>query len=256
MFMVKWFTKSWRKVRNIHMKQICIFIFGLLCLHPTTKGDEDWRLLFNGENLDGWEVHSGSAKFEVSDGAIVGTTVPMSPNTFLCTTHLFSDFELVLEVKCDLGLNSGIQIRSQITRGETKVIALNGRNGPREITLPDDRVHGYQVEVASAESGRSGGLYDEARRFIFLDEPGDKPGERSVFKDDQWNHFRIRCQGDRIQTWVNGVACADVKDSMDDSGIIGSQVHGNISVSGRVSKKPYVKHQVRFRNIRIRLLNP
>ncbi|MGE0376204.1 MAG: family 16 glycoside hydrolase, partial [Planctomycetaceae bacterium] len=36
----------------------------------------EWTSLFNGESLEGWERHSGEAKYTVEDGAIVGTSVP------------------------------------------------------------------------------------------------------------------------------------------------------------------------------------
>jgi hypothetical protein len=49
-----------------------------------------------------------------------------------------------------------------------------------------------------------------------------------------------------MKTWVNGVPCANLKDSLDAKGIIGLQVHGLGS-----DFKPY---QVRWRNIRIKCL--
>ena len=51
----------------------------------------------NGKDLEGWEQINGSAKYEVKDGAIVGTSVPNSPNSFLCTKKRYSDFELEFE---------------------------------------------------------------------------------------------------------------------------------------------------------------
>ncbi|MEM9480708.1 MAG: family 16 glycoside hydrolase [Verrucomicrobiota bacterium] len=230
-------------------------LLSILFLGIATASAGDWKPLFNGDDLDGWTVRSGKATFEVIDGVIVGTTAPMTPNTFLCTDREYGDFELELEVKCDLGLNSGIQIRSLIAEEGTEVTNTKNPGKPRTITLPADRVYGYQVEIASAESGRSGGIYDEARRFIFLDELTDKPEAQRAFKDNEWNHFRIRCHGDHLQTWVNGVPCADVRDAMTASGVIGLQVHGNIAVNGRVIREEYEKHQVRFRNIRLRELD-
>ncbi len=44
-----------------------------------------WEELFNGKNLDGWEVKNGQQKFEAKDGVIVGTSVVGEPNGFLCT---------------------------------------------------------------------------------------------------------------------------------------------------------------------------
>ena len=39
------------------------------------RAADGWVNLFNGQNLDGWEQHSGVAKYRVEDGAIVGQTV-------------------------------------------------------------------------------------------------------------------------------------------------------------------------------------
>lgn len=247
-------------MRNYGIGGLLVSLAMLLAIPVNTFADESagqtdrWKKLSNGKDLIGWTVRSGTAKFEVVDGIIVGTTVPMSPNSFLCTDREFSDFELELEVLCDPELNSGIQVRSQIAEEGKQVTSTKYPKKPKTITLPKDRVYGYQVEIAKAESGRSGGVYDEARRFVFLDDLKEKPKAQLAFKNDQWNRIRIRCEGDRIQTWVNDVPCADVRDEMDSNGIIGLQVHGNIAVTGRVSNKEYHKHQVRFRNIRIREL--
>lgn len=88
---------------------------------------------------------NGTAKYEVKDGTILGTTVAGSPNSFLCTRKHYSDFDLEFEVKVDSRLNSGVQIRSNSFP--------QYRNG---------RVHGYQVEIST--NGNAGFIYDEARR--------------------------------------------------------------------------------------------
>lgn len=187
-----------------------------------------WIDLFNGKDLEGWQQINGLAKYEVQDNAIVGTTAPNSPNSFLCTKNDFSDFELEFEVMVHPELNSGVQIRS--------------------LSKPDyqnNRVHGYQVEIAVG--GFSGGIYDEARRGKFLNTNG-KPTEevRKLLKKDEWNKFRILCQGDHIQTWVNGTQVTDLRDDQTRSGFIGLQVHG---VGKRTDPL-----QVRWRNIRLREL--
>jgi hypothetical protein len=188
-----------------------------------------WTRLFNGKNLDGWQQRNGLAKYEAKDGCIVGTSVPNSPNSFLCTKKDYGDFELEFEVKVDAELNSGVQIRSHSL--------TNYQNG---------RVHGYQVEIAVG--GFSGGIYDESRRNKFLN--ADQPTEvvRALLKKDAWNRYRVVCQGDRIQTWVNGVPVTDLKDDMTGSGFIGLQVHG---VGDRIDPL-----QVRWRNLRLRELKP
>lgn len=210
--------------------------WGAMLLFLSGVEGSEWVSLFDGKTLTGWSVHSGTATYTIEDGAIVGTAVLGSPNTFLCTDKKYADFELELDVKADPELNSGIQIRSQIAREPMTW-------GERKI--PADRVFGYQVEIARASSGQAGNIYDEARRGKFLDDFSAKPEARAAFKDGEWNRYRIVAKGDSIRTWINGVACADIKDSMTARGIIGLQVHS-------VRKENFQPYQVRWRNIRIR----
>jgi type 1 glutamine amidotransferase len=144
-------------------------------------------------------------------------------------------------------LNSGVQIRSRIA-AEEKFFVFTGRDGkPRTGKVPPDRVYGYQVEIASAERGSSGGIYDEARRGFFLADVRDDPAASKALKNNQWNRYRIECNGSSIKTSVNGIPCADLRDSMDAKGTIGLQVHG--------IGKNFQPYQVRWRNIRIKELN-
>ena len=70
-----------------------------------------WVDLFDGKTLAGWTQKNGTARYEVADGTILGTTVKRSPNSFLCTEKLYGDFALDSEVWVDTRLNSGVQIR-------------------------------------------------------------------------------------------------------------------------------------------------
>ena len=55
--------------------------------------DNDFVALFNGKDLSEWEVKNGTAPFTVENGEIVGTNVPETPNTFLCTKEKFRSCE-------------------------------------------------------------------------------------------------------------------------------------------------------------------
>ncbi|OHB67389.1 MAG: hypothetical protein A2Y77_06140 [Planctomycetes bacterium RBG_13_62_9] len=210
------------------------------------QGDAGWVSLFDGKTLNGWSVHSGFAKYTVEDGMVVGAAVRGSPNSFLCTDKEFGNFVLEFEVKCDPNLNSGVQFRSHIATEEMAFVFQNAKGEPRTLTIPADRVYGPQVEIATARSRSCGGVYDEARRGFFIGEVRDKEVGGAAFKDNEWNKYRIECQGSSVKTWVNGVACADFKDSMDPKGIIGLQVHG--------LGKDFKPYQVRWRNIRLKAL--
>src|SRR4051794_12262532 len=186
----------------------------LSCHGPPSLADEGWTPLFDGKTLDGWKVHGGKAEYKVVDGAIVGTTVEGSPNTFLCKGD-YKDFVLELEVKCDPRLNSGVQVRSHVY-GQDDPDPKNARRA--------GVVYGPQCEIARKETGTAGRFYDEGRRGKWLDEI--TPEAQGAFKDDGWNRYKIVVQGDRYRSWLNGVAASDFTDSLDQKGLIGLQVHG------------------------------
>ena len=205
-----------------------------------------WVNLLDGKTLEGWTVQSGFAKYEVEDGAIVGTAVKGSPNTFLCTNKEYGDFILEFEVKVDPKLNSGVQIRSQVAEKEMVFLFRGPKDKPRKRVVPPQRVYGYQVEISNEAAASSGGIYDEARRGFFLADISSDPAATKAFKDNQWNKYRVECKGDSIKTWVNDVPCADLRDSMTARGVIGLQVHG--------VGKDFHPYEVRWRNIRIQEL--
>lgn len=186
-----------------------------------------WQSLFNGKDLAGWKQLGGTAPFAVVDGAIVGTTVPDTPNSFLATGQAYGDFILEFELKQDGGpTNSGVQIRSLSTP-----------------EFRDGRVHGLQCEVDPSPRGWTGGLYEEAQRGWLY--PGTlNPGARTAYQYERWNHFRIEAIGPSIRTWVNGIAVAHLVDERTASGFIALQVHsvGHADQAGR---------HIRWRNLRI-----
>ena len=69
---------------------------------------------------------------------------------------------------------------------------------------------------------------------------------RAAFVNGEWNTYRIKAQGNHIQSWVNGVPCANFVDPDEEhttlSGYFGFQVHSG--------KKAHVK----WRNVRIQEL--
>ncbi len=222
------------------MSKLLVLATLILCLAGTAAA-EDFKPLFDGKTLDGWKQHGGQAKYRVENGEIIGSSVPNTANSFLCTTKEYGDFILEVEFKVDPTLNSGIQIRSQVFE-EAKEIDVEGK--PKKI--PADRVHGYQVEIDPSDRAYSGGIYDEGRRGRFLADLKDNEPARKAFKQNEWNKFRIECRGDSLKTWINDVPAVDLKDSVTPKGLIALQVHG-------VGKKTEPL-EVRWRNVRIQEL--
>jgi hypothetical protein len=177
--------------------------------------DGDWKSLFDGHSLEGWEVR-GQERFEIKDGVIVGTS-GKGGHGWLCTKKTYGDFVLELDVECESG-NSGVQVRSRFD--------------------DKDRMVGYQIEVDPSERAWSGGLYEQGRRGWLQNLQANEPA-RKAFKRGEWNKYRIACSGDSIQSWVNDVPAADYVDSMNIEGVIALQVHSGTNA------------RVNFRNIRI-----
>jgi hypothetical protein len=212
------------------MKQYLIILLLLISSFASGQKNQEGVSLFNGKDLKGWKVLNGKAKFEVSNGEIVGTTVAKEPNSFLVTEDIYGDFILTLEFKIDSGTNSGIQFRS-----ESKPEYLNGR------------VHGYQFEFDTSPRAWTGGIYDEGRRQWLY--PLDyNPEAKKAFKLKEWNTARIECIGNTLRTFVNGVPASHVVDDMTPKGFIALQVHS-------VNKPEDAGKQVRWRNIKLQTQN-
>ena len=163
--------------------------------------------LFDGETFAGWEGNRDV--FRVEEGAIVGGSLsgPVERNEFLCTTKEFGDFELRLKFKLlGKGANAGIQIRSR--------------------RIPDHHeMIGYQADLGD---GYWGALYDESRRKRILAAP-EAEQVNDVLRRDDWNDYVIRCQGKRIQLWINDLQTIDYTeedDGIEQVGLIGLQIHG------------------------------
>lgn len=208
-------------MKNSFIGLLLVSLFAVSC----TSEKNDFVDLFNGKNLDGWEIRNGEAPFSVEDGVIIGTYTSGTPNTFLCTKENYSDFILTFEGFLGEETNSGVMFRAQ--------------------SMPDykdGRVHGYQMEMDPSKRKWTGGIFDEARRgWIYNLERN--PEAKDAFKLNEWNQFRIEAIGNNLKVWVNGVQTADVIDDMDASGFIGLQVHSCAEkLNGR---------QVKFKNIKI-----
>ena len=217
-------------------------VFALLTAAALAADEtEKWRPLFDGQSLTGWKQRGGAAKYSVENGEIVGTSVPNTGNSFLCTEKDYGDFLLELEFKVAPTLNSGVQIRSQCF-DQPKSVEHDGKT----IHIPAGRVHGYQVEIDPSDRAWTCGIYDEGRRGWLNDLKDNEPA-RKAFRQNDWNKMRVECRGDSLKTWLNDVPAADLKDGMTPKGFIALQVHG---VGAKTEPL-----QVRWRNIRIQELD-
>jgi hypothetical protein len=188
-------------------------------------GEEGFVSLFDGKTLTGWEGNRDV--FRIDQGALVGgsLTQRVARNEFLCTEKEYGDFELRLKFKLlGQGANAGVQIRSRRVPNHHEMI-------------------GYQADLGD---GWWGCLYDESRRNKVLAGP-PAAERRKLIKPDDWNDYRILCQGPKIQLWVNGQLTVDYTEAdaaIEQQGLIGLQIHG-----GPPSEAWY-------KDLRIRVLTP
>jgi hypothetical protein len=213
------------------MKRICLFLSvaaALVSLHLNAVEGDGFVSLFDGKTMTGWKNPYEWGQIEVKDGEI---HLKGEKKFFVITEKLYSDFVFEGDVFIPEGkANSGFIFRGLVE---------------------PNKVYGYQAEVdGDATRKWSGGLYDEGRRQWFISPIKADPEnvkafrERAgdAFKRNDWNTYRITCQGKKIKIEVNGVVTTDVEDGMDATGVIAIQHHGE---KGQTYK---------FRNLRIKEL--
>jgi 3-keto-disaccharide hydrolase len=199
-------TRSISTVRMVRTALIGLAISGACIAADNQKAPDGFKPIFDGKTLEGWEGNHDW--FRVQDGAIVGGTLDkkIPRNEFLCTEKDYGDFELRLKVKLVDGKgNGGVQLRSRRIPNDSEVI-------------------GYQADMGE---GWWGGLYDESRRRKVLAKP-DAKKLAEILKPNDWNDYRIRCQGRHIQLWLNGYQTVDYTEpdeKLEQKGIIGVQIH-------------------------------
>lgn len=176
--------------------------------------------LFDGKTFEGWEGDIGTV-WRIEDGAFVAGSLEkkQEKNNFLATKKEYGDFELTLKWKLEGTegfVNGGVQFRTE--------------------RIPNHHeVSGYQADLGK---GYDGALYDESRRKKMLAQPSPEVLAKAQKPLGEWNDYRIRAEGNRIQIWLNGVQTVDYTETqgvvleggksmvIEPTGIIAVQIHG------------------------------
>jgi len=191
---------------SLHLSLLLMFIFSAL-----TGNSQAEINLFNGIDLDGWEIY-GTEKWYVENGELICESGPDAQYGYLATNDFYKDFELTLEFKQMANGNSGVFIHS---------------------TIEGTKITGWQAEVAPPGSN-TGGIYESYGRG-WLIKPA--PEKDKYLKMGEWNQMKIRVDGDTVTSWVNGtemVTLTDEKIGAGEGGIA-LQIHdgGGIKVRWR-----------------------
>lgn len=180
---------------------LCL-IFGVMaCSKPNTQHNQltskekkqGYKLLFNGENLNGWHSYlqdqPGSA-WSVENGAI--TLNPGSGSGGdLTTDKQYKNFVLELEWKISKGGNSGIIF----------YIHESPKYEQTYFTGPEMQVLDNKFAADNADpSHLAGSLYDLI------------PASNSAVKPaGQWNKVKIKALNGHLQFWLNGIKVVETQ---------------------------------------------
>ncbi|MFN0020103.1 MAG: DUF1080 domain-containing protein [Pirellulaceae bacterium] len=239
---------------------------------------EDWITLFDGKTLKGWHKnpekigHGTGGIWKVEDGAIAGEQDPPGSGNggILLTDRKFGDFELLIDLKPDWGICSGLFLRGN-DRGQclqmmvdyhdagnvgqlygegtgafnTRTFDINGRLGA------DQKLIGYTTD--KHKSAADAGLIYACTPDEWL----------KAWRVNDWNSARVLCVGKypHITTWLNGQKVCEfdgaastaakyekdkVVEQLGTEGSIAVQVHGG--------KNWPAGAKCRWKNIRVKPL--
>ncbi|WP_088125078.1 3-keto-disaccharide hydrolase [Roseivirga misakiensis] len=206
----------------------------------------EWISLFNGENLDGWEMYGEepfTEHWSVVDGAIVCNNGIGEKNIgffrSIMTDRDFGNFELELEYKIAKGGNSGIFYH---------VIEKEGWG--------HDYVSGPEYQILDDEFSRSEKEPFKmlASNYSMYPATGKKPNGYM-----QWNKVKIVYDKGHVEHWLNGEKVLEFEEGSEDwlakkaAGKWAGSDSYAASTTGRISLQNH-GDEVHYRNIRIKEL--
>ena len=179
--------------RNIKIKEL-----------PKKAGDK--ISLFNGKDLTGWELF-GSMRVSVDEeGNLVTQNGEDLKYGYLGTREYYKDFDLTVEFKQESNGNAGLFFHSFVHGG-----------------FKSNVVNGWQCEVAPKNCD-TGGIYESYGRGWLIQIPDEK---ETILKEGEWNTLRLRVEGNKVETWLNGQEMIKIDDELIGSktGRIMLQIH-------------------------------
>lgn len=198
------------------MKRVLLgLVFVASALAGLALAEEGWTTLFNGKDLAGWKS-VGRGHWTVEEGAIVGRNDTEKPgNYWLVSDQEYDNFILRLKYWITAGGNSGVAVRD-----------------PSRAQGPQTPAHiGYEIQILD----RKGAKMPNGSIYLI------QPAVEGLHRSEEWNEMEIRCQGPRIEVWVNGAKAAETEHTRSARGAIGFQIHDRKAV-------------VKFKDIQIKKL--
>ena len=211
------------------------------------KSDNDFKSIFNGENLEGW--NGDKTYWSVKEGVLVGEVTPetiLKRNSFVIyEKEQPINFELKLEYRISESGNSGVNYRSEKIKNKPFALRgyqsdIDGKNkytgqnyeekkrttlayiGEKVVvdTMPDS------IPLTNIRKNVKRNCWQTRNVVALL---GDIKELKTSIKDNDWNTMHLIVKDNRMQHFVNGVLMSDVADldakNRSNKGFIGVQVH-------------------------------
>ncbi len=157
-----------------------------ICATELHAENSEWRELFNGKDVTGWQANANPESFTVADGILKVHGINGMCHLFYVgddkTDDTFIDFELSATVRSEPNSNSGIFFHTN-----------------RELRKKKYLSKGYEVQLNSSaiEKRKTGSLYG-------VHDLADSPVDET-----KWFEIRFRVEGKRIQVFLNGKRTVD-----------------------------------------------
>jgi len=218
------------------------------CASRRDAASDQWRTLFNGQDLTGWTIKckpadQGKSFWQVDDGCIVADSMGRTDHDYiwLMTDKEYSDFILRLRFQVYRGNpgNSGVQIRSRY----------------------DDQagwLDGPQVDIHPPGPWRTGMIWDETRgsgRWLFPPVPKGQwvsqlmanPDLVFHYADEEpgWNLLEIAAVGTTVSVTLNDIPVT----YYDGATVLDDEIHmqRGVGLKGHIALQIHTKDQLRIR---------
>lgn len=230
-----------------HRTSLLILLFACGVV-PAFATEPEFRSLFNGQNLTGWDGEAGL--WRVKDGVIEGghpDAGPINGSSWLILRDgekdaILRDFHF----RCDFmmgNFNSGVQYRS--TRSHSKGFRVVGYqadllNGFGTGQLYHEGHQGANVGVGESAINEKGGKGVRVGQVA----NGKWLMSNKYYEKGEWARIEVICRGNHFSHFVNGYPLVEVIDRDDstpdrrrrnDDGIISLQLHGGTGAEMRIT---------------------
>jgi 3-keto-disaccharide hydrolase len=163
---------------------------------------EGWKLLFNGQSLDGWRAYDvqrdPARSWSAADGCLRNAKNdgrPGSGGGDIVTTEQFTDFDFRFDWRISRGGNSGIKYFVLERLGAPGAVMYVGDDGRSAVG------HEYQLLDDAEHPDAKNGPIRQAGSLYSLVPPSDAKTLKPV---GEFNESRILVQGMHVEHWLNG----------------------------------------------------